>query len=258
MTDVETVTPTETGDTEIKPVDSAESTPTEKSDALESDATETDKPKKVDSRDRKLAEIAYRERELKRQNARLMAMLEEKQAQTPKPARPKLDDYGSIEEYTRAELAHEKLESKETKPAQQSTANADFEVSREELFSNGIAKHPDFEDVVVRPSVKITPDMASAIFELDDQGLQVDTAYFLGNNPKESARIASLSAIKQIAEITRLASKLETKRESQVKRPSQAPEPIKPVGGTKTPNDEIQAVEPFESFLKKWRKQRGR
>lgn len=263
MTD-QTATPAEKGDvvdSAVKdPVESVitektDETPTERSDALESDAIEPEKPKKLDPRDKKLAEIAYKERELRRQNARLMAMLEQQQAQAPKPAKPKLEDFGSIEEYTEAALAYAK-EADKPKPAQQSNVKADFEVSRDELFANGIAKHPDFEDVISRAS--ITQDMAAAIFELDDQDLQADTAYFLGNNPKESMRITSLSAVKQIAEITRLAAKLEAKRESQVKRPSQAPEPIKPIGGTKTSSDEIQDVEPFESFFKKWRKQRGR
>lgn len=257
MTDEQTATPAEPGDPAVTPVETDGATPTEPSDALKSDAIEPEKPK-IDPRDKKLAEIAYKERELRRQNARLMAMLEQEQAKAPKPAPPKLDDFGSIEEYTRAELAYDKVSKEPAKPAQQVNANADFEVRRDELISNGISQHTDFEEVVMNSGVAITQEMASALFELDDQSNQVDTAYYLGKNPKEAKRIAALSPVKQIAEIARLADKIEAKRQSQVTRPSAAPEPIKPVGGAKTPSDEIQDAEPFQSFLKKWNKQRGR
>jgi hypothetical protein len=260
MTDIATATPAEPGD--ISPVDPV-STPTESTDA--SIAAPLEPVTKPDPKDRKLAEIAYKERELRRQNARLMSMLEQQQAQAiqqaPKP--PKLDDFPGIDEYFDAKLAYHE---KQRQPTQQSNAQnnvqpvvtqADFESSRDELFSNGIAKHPDFEDVVSGNHIQITPQMASAIFELDDPGIQVDTTYYLGSNPKEAARIAKLSLVRQVAEITRIAGKLEAKREGTI-RPSKAPEPIKPVGGKKTSSDEIQDSEPYDQFLKKWNKLRGR
>jgi hypothetical protein len=65
----------------------------------------------------------------------------------------------------------------------------------------------DFDQVARNPNLQITPAMADAITE-SSAGPQV--SYWLGQNPSEAARIASLPPIRQIAEIGRLEASLGT------------------------------------------------
>jgi hypothetical protein len=60
---------------------------------------------------------------------------------------------------------------------------------------------PDFDAVVHSPDLNITPIMADALRESD---LGAEVAYFLGKNPNEAARIASLPPVSQATAIARL------------------------------------------------------
>lgn len=226
------------------------------------DEEETSEKEKPDPRQRKIAELSYRERELKRQNARLMAMLEKSQ-QTPKSdvQPPKIEDFDTFDEYLdardeyKAKLSGTKAE---TETDRTDIDLASFEISRDELYANGIARHADFVDVVSAEDVDISIPMANAIYEIDDVDLQVDTAYYLGTNPQEAAKIARMTPVRQIAEVAKISARIESKRSKPSRKPSKAPAPVKPVGGKKTTSDEIQPQEDVASFIKKRNKQLGR
>lgn len=224
-------------------------------DTPEAESEPATEPKKVDKAQRKIAAIEYEKRELRRQNAQLAKALEA-QAKAPvsDAKAPQIEAFQTIEEYLDA---RDKWRDEQRAPQPESEQDDDFEVAKEDLFQGGNEKYDDFTEVMTAQNVKITKDMAKALVEIDDLDLQVDTAYFLGSNPKEAARIAKLSPVRQIREVAKLEAKLATKAKP-AKRPSAAPEPIKPVGGSKTSTDEIQETEPFESFLKKRNKQLGR
>ena len=249
---------TETVDTE-----EVEAEPTETSDAEGEDAEAEEQ--KLDPRDRKLAELAYKEREQRRQLRQMERLLEkqiESQAKSNAPKEPRLEDFDTIDEYIDAKLEYrdsvQKQPTQETAPVNQDYDDIDFSLSVDELYGNGIAKHPDFAEVVGGDHARITPEMATTIFTIDDPDLQVDTAYYLGNNPKEAARIAKLPPVRQIAEVTRLADKMLLKRTPKEKPKSKAPEPIKPVGGSKTVSNELRDGMSFEDFMKVRNKQLGR
>lgn len=266
MTEEETATTAEDVDAPQATEEAAEveteveaEAPTEDDSDAPSDNAEEDKP---DPRQRKIAELSFKERELKRQNAKLMHMLEQStkaQAKAQAPQAPKIEDFETIEEFLDARDTYRDAQREQPKaePADDYDLT-DFEISRDDLYANGMAKHEDFADVVGAENVNITLPMANAIVEIDDSDLQVDTAYYLGNNPKEAARIAKLSPVRQIAEVEKLGIKISSKKQPQGKQVSKAPEPIKPVGGSKTTSDEIQPTEDFESFMKKRNKQLGR
>ena len=63
------------------------------------------------------------------------------------------------------------------------------------------ARHADFDAVVSKPDLDITPLMAEALRDVERGG---DVAYFLGQNPDEATRIARLSVSQQVREIERL------------------------------------------------------
>jgi hypothetical protein len=269
MTEETEVTAAEIADAEANsPVESeeieeieSEEAETDTSDA-ESETAEVDE--KQEALQRKIARMSYKERELKRQNTQLMEMLRNQQKPTteaPKP--PKLEDFESIDDFVDAKLQYalKQGQEQEAQPAQQDQ-NVDavtFELNKDDLYSNGIAKYADFNEVVGAEHVDITPYMANAIFEtIEDADLQVDTAYYLGNNPKEAAKIAKLPPVRQIAEVVKVSNKITAKKTGKQKAVSKAPAPIEPVGGKKTTSAEIGDKEDFESFLKKRNKQLGR
>lgn len=262
MAEEEAVTVTEENTDVVEtPEDTTTPEPEEVETAEEADAEsepveqEAEKPKP----DPKVAKARYEARELKRQNARLLKMLEQQQEiasrVTQKESKaPNIEDFETMEAYldARDEYRDSLRTSKKEEPQQ-----IQYDNPRDELAEAGLEKYEDFEEVVFSEDIKVTPEMAAAIFEIDDIDLQVDIAYYLGQNPKETARIAKLPERRQIAELGKLEAKISIKPTAKAKA-SKAPTPIKPVSGAKTVSSEIQPVEDFESFLKKRYKQLGR
>ena len=267
MAEEETVTvaentdaaPVEEVSTETAEKPESEEVTEDKPDAESEPAPEPKPEKKPDKKaQKKIAELSWKEREQRRQIDRLTRAIEEqaKSSRIPDKA-PQIEEFETIEAYLDARDKYRDAQRETTKAPEAGEQNDDFYIARDDMVQNGVEKYEDFAEVVMAENVKITPEMASALLEIDDTDLQVDAAYFLGNNPKEAARIAKLPPVKQIAEITKLEVKLSTKAKP-AKRPSAAPEPIKPVGGTKTSSSEYVDGEPYEVWLKKRNKQLGR
>ena len=264
MSDEEMVTEAEISDAEAVEEEVVEETEEEVEETeSEEDETVSETDEEDDTSNdeqkihqRKIAELAYKERELKRQNARLMQMLEKQSEKVGKTEAPKIENYETFDEYLDARDAW-KAEQSQPKPDNQAYDMAEFELGRDELYANGIAKHPDFMEVVGAEHVDISFPMAQAIIELGDDDLSVDTAYYLGSNPKEASRIAKLSPIKQMAEVAKLSVKISS-RKSPTKQPTKAPAPVKPVKSKKTTTSEIREEMDFEAFMKARNKQLGR
>jgi hypothetical protein len=88
-------------------------------------------------------------------------------------------------------------------------------------------KYDDFEQVAYNPKLPISNAMAETI-QASDMG--PDIAYYLGSNPKEAARIASLnSPILQAKEIGRIEAKIAS--EPVLRKTTSAPPPIAPISG---------------------------
>jgi hypothetical protein len=87
------------------------------------------------------------------------------------------------------------------------------------------SKYEDFDDVAFAPDVHVTNDMAHAILDSDHGP---DIQYYLGSHPDEAQRIARLSPHGQVRELGKLEAKLSA---PPTKKTSQAPPPVKPVGG---------------------------
>lgn len=261
-------TPPESGDAAPPAVPTGENPATTAAPAdAASDPALAPAPKKPDPRQKKIAELAYQNREQQRQIDRLLGLVERTttapRSQTADNP-PKIEDFRTIDEFLDArDQYRDKLREQKTpnadkgaEPQQQRYQEA-VKAATDDLFSAGAEKYEDFEEVVRDDSVKITPAMRDAIFELDDLDTQTELAYYLGKNPKEALRISRLSPIRQVAAIGELKATLSAKP-APVKRPSAAPAPITPVGGGNTTTDEIAPQEDFESFLKKRNKQLGR
>jgi len=254
-----TETSTETDDAEISAEVAAPEETTEDSDADSEEAVEAEDPAAIraelEAARKKLAKTSYEQREAKRQNERLLAVLEQQTKDRSEPQAPKVEDFETLDDYVNAKIEYA------LKPSQASKApegpDAGFAQNIQELKMEGSSKYEDFDEKVSSELVRITPDMAATIFEIEDMDMQVELTYALANNPKEAYRISNLPPRRQATEIGKLEAKLSAPKT--VKRqPSKAPAPIKPVGGSKTTSDEIGDVEDPEVFMRKWAKLRGR
>lgn len=110
---------------------------------------------------------------------------------------------------------------------------ADYEASKQqqELVSRynereeeALEKYDDFERVAYNPALPVTDNMALAI-QASEQG--PDVLYWLGSNPKEAQRIASLPPILQAKEIGKIEANLAANPPA--KKTTSAPAPITPV-----------------------------
>jgi len=142
--------------------------------------------------------------------------------QTTPQGAPSRDQFDSDEAYADA-LATVKAEQLLVQRKQQeefSKTLAAYEESEEKARD----KYDDFDQVTRNPNLPITNVMLEAIQSSD---IGPDVAYYLGTNPKEAERIASLSPYLQAKEIGKIEVKIASN--PPVKKTSSAPAPIKPV-----------------------------
>ena len=211
-------TPASATETEVAPADPAAEPP---------------KPKREGGFQRRINELTYQREELRRQNERLLALAEQYAKPRNEPAqRPKLLDFPTMEEYEDARDAWRdgqksapKTPTTEPSKARSVVESQEFQAARADLLEDATDKYEDFEDLVTDPTLKISDTMAVFILESEQR---VDLAYHLAKNPKEAARIAKLSPVRQAAELTRIEDKLIA---PPTKRPSAAPAPIAPTKG---------------------------
>lgn len=164
---------------------------------------------------------------------------QQQQAQQAQPSQaPKLDQFNSVEEYLDALADHKasqkfdhlakEREAKESQTRQQQEAAKLYE-SYTKQTEQARQAYEDFDDVVQDPDLSISQAMAEAIMRSNNGA---DVAYYLGKNPDQAARIASLDPFSAAVEIGRIAA---TVVRPQPRKTSSAPPPIQPVGARATP-----------------------
>lgn len=126
---------------------------------------------------------------------------------------------------------------------------ARISTSWQEKAAQAAASYPDFADVVMAPDVPVTEDMAEIMAELDG-GAHV--AYYLGKNPAEARRIASLSPKRQAAAIGQIEARLAGQRRTAAV--SAAPPPPSTVTGRGGSNGDWRQA-PMSEFAKGYRRE---
>ena len=198
-------------------------------------------PKGVQKRIDRLTQEKYRLRAeldfLRGQQQQPQQAQPAQQAQQPSQA-PKLEQYNSIEEYLDALADHKasqkfdhlakEREAKESQTRQQQEV-AKLHESYTKQTEQARQAYGDFDDVVQDPDLPISQAMAEAIMRSTNGA---DVAYYLGKNPDQAARIASLDPFSAAVEIGRIAA---TIVRPQPRKTSNAPPPIQPVGARATP-----------------------
>lgn len=215
-------------------------------------------PKGVQKRIDRLTQEKYRLRAelefLRSQQPQPQQAQPAQQAQQPSQA-PKLEQYNSIEEYLDALADHKasqkfdhlakEREAKESQTRQQNEA-AKLHEGYTKQTEQARQAYEDFDDVVQDPDLPISQAMAEAIMRSSNGA---DVAYYLGKNPDQAARIASLDPFSAAVEIGRIAA---TVVRPQPRKTSNAPPPIQPVGARATP-----VTDPDKMSTDEWLKWRN-
>lgn len=176
------------------------------------------------------------------------------------PTREAFDSYEAFldakAEYTGKKAAHEYRQKADAELKERAAKEAHAE--RVKTFQTKVTeKYPDLNDRLEAIAEVVMPDgMADAIAESE---FGPDVLNHFADNPKDFERIAALSPSAAIREIGRLEARLEGAAPKappvvEVKKPSAAPAPLKPVGGTAVLGDD----EPSHDNPDAWRKWRDR
>lgn len=188
-------------------------------------------------------------KEERRVHRRIEAQQREQQVSRIAQVEPKRDEFRDDDAYAQAQIDH--LAAKRAEQILSEREQARQQEQRAETFLDQAEKaserYADFQTVVGNPALSINDHMAEFIAESE---MGADVAYYLGKNPIKAAQIAKLSPVGAARELTRIEAELASKPKAQ---PSNAPEPIKPVGtrGKSTssalPSDE----DPIDVWMRK-------
>ena len=179
--------------------------------------------------------LAREQRKWEREQAQKLAELEAKRAPPANPPAP--DDFDNAAKYAEAlaeQKAQELLRAREA--AQQQARLLETYHEKEE---EARGKYDDFEQVAYNPNLPVTDVMAQTI-QASDVG--PDIIYYLGSNPKESARIANLPPFLQAKEIGKIEAKMAS--DPPVRKTSTAPAPIAPVTARSTSTPAYDTTDP--------------
>lgn len=182
-----------------------------------------------------------RERAERKSSREIQALRDEFNAYKTPPkvaieGKPTLDQFDSYDEYTEA-ITDWKLDQRDT--VRQQTESKRAEENRlaeaQKSFTEKSEKFraitPDYDDVMAEiADVELSQGMNEAVIGSD---LAAQLAYYFGKNPDEFERINELSPMQIGREIGKLEAKLATDAPKPPKQ-SNAPEPIKPVGASKS------------------------
>ena len=196
-------------------------------------------PKGVQKRIDRLTQEKYRLRaELEMLRRGQQPQQQPEQRQVEQQAAPKLEQYQSIEEYLdaladfkaaqKADKVFKEREAAERQVRQQSE-QAKLHEGFTKQTEDARAVYDDFDEVVDNPDLPISQAMAEAIMRSKNGA---DVAYYLGKNPDEAFRLASLDPFSAAVEIGRIAAGIVR---PQPRKASAAPPPIQPVGSRATP-----------------------
>lgn len=186
--------------------------------------------------DRVKAKLAAREAELAEAKAKLAEAESKHKEQVkgkpdPKDYEGKSWDeyYADLAEWKASQAIEQRLSKKEAEEKERSLREeAQKRQKNYEVSAQKLAKEiPDFVDVTENYDGPWNPMIAQALID-SDMGPQV--AYFLAKNPEEAEKLDGMN----YGQISRFFGRIESRLESKSPevKTTQAPPPIKPVGGT--------------------------
>ena len=262
---VETVAPIETepkGEVKQGEEAAAKAETTEESAPSEKTGEPADEPKKkgVQKRIDELTRTIYQER---REKEQLMEMLKgsiQKPQATIPEGEPKLENFGSYDDYVNAKIDFKasQIAEKKWKEIEDNRQRETYRKNHETLIQNWQSKqekarekYEDYDEIAGQASVPINEGIRQAIVRSD---MGPDIAYFLGKNPSEAIRISALDDYASAREIGKIEARLQSTPTP--KKASSAPDPITPVGSKDSAKSDPEKM-PIEEWVK-WRNKQVR
>ena len=222
------------------------------------------KPEKISATQKRINKITREKYEAQRETERIkerLLKLEakykavelEKQKAALTNARPKQEDFDSDEEFYESMgrwAAKMEIHDDRSSKVDEVLVEEEPVDPRTKIIETGKETYPDFEELVLREDLKITPLMIEAA---SDSEYASDIFYHLGQNPEYAATISAMKSPAQVArEIGRIENKFigeeieevvtsdpsmdsefleKSKSKPKKKKVSPAPAPVKPLGG---------------------------
>jgi len=197
-----------------------------------------------------VAALTRRAKTAEEELAALKTELQEAKARQPQEAEPDHTDYDDYQDYLedfgkwkkrqiRSEKKKEdsvsrketaKPEAEKAEDTKEPDVDVDLQTAQDELFEEfqgAENRYKDFKKVFIRDDLPVKREMVLALAETEDP---VGVAYYLGKNEDETKRISRLGTIGQAMAIKGIDDRIKHRRKPEPKV-SNAPEPIKPVGG---------------------------
>lgn len=196
-------------------------------------------------RTRKETEAFYQGRESVRAPAEKPAPEAKPEAKVDAPQPPKREDFSDYEQWHEAksafvaEQAVARLKAQDEKERAEKKAEHDLNEKRRAFQAKAREKYGDIETRLESISEISLPE--EALSEISDSEVGPDILVYLADNPKECERIAALTPSAARREIVKLEARLESQaapEKPKTSKPSNAPEPISPVGGRASVNDD--------------------
>lgn len=226
-------------------------TPTE--ETVEKTFSQKDVDEIVQKRVSKLERKIEREKIRAEERSKIKAETDNKTVESLKPTQ---DNFATYEEYFeamadyKAEQKYAELQQREQKKTSEARNKAEQEKYSEfqaDLIAVGERKYDDFEEVVANNQTPISDIAYHAILESD---IRADIVYHLAKNQEVAEKISKLSPYAQAKEIGKLEDKLLAKP---TPKASDAPDPLKPVGGAKA-NTDIDPAKMTDKQFADWRR----
>jgi len=169
-------------------------------------------------------------------------------------SKPSVDDYENYDDYVEA-LTDYKVSQMVPTIREQFNLEKKEELQNQKLqkthdkLDAGKKKYDDFDEVAMNVTVPYSQDMLDIITDSDNTA---DIAYYFGKNISEAERVSRLPALEAAREIGKIEAKFDLKEsEPKPKKITNAPEPVKTVGGS-----DVVTKKPSEmtySEYKRWR-----
>lgn len=229
-----------------------EATPESGEDEAPEDKGEK-KSRSQERRARRAAHIEHLEREAEDAKARI-----ERIKRAAGGEEPKESDFNDVLEYSAAKgawLSSQNAREYDVQSATEDVQRLEEQRQREimedftEQCLEARTRYKDFDSVVYRQDLAMTPDMVEIISQSD---LGADIAYHLGSNPHIASQIARLPAVKAARQLGIIEAKLSI---PQPRRQSSAPAPIAPVKSSASGPKDPEKMSMAE--YRKWRSQQG-
>lgn len=226
-----------------------------------------------------LRHVRKRAQEAERKAAYLEGQLEEARKATTTPAPlvvqsqkqeeikvPNLNDYPDYDKYNEAVIEYkidvreknrevaEQQKKEQEKQEQERKKQSEVDHNFYTKVNKVLEKYPDYHEAIQAVPFDLHVSVLSAIKESE---VGPEVAYYLAKNPSDAERISNLSkanplaAVKEIGKIEAKLTLVQSPVIKTTKQVTQAPEPIKPLGGTANPTTKSLDELSIDEYMKK-------